>query len=109
MRFKIFFNELKQSLDVNCLCGNHSEVFLPENTAQHVLYPIPNELALDIREYLSGVLDQGYSDKFKSIDTSIKELQQKRRELIDEIRAAMNPAIIEHCEKFKADHPELFI
>ena len=109
MRFKIFFNEQKQSLDVSCLCGKDSEVFLPENTAQPVLYPIPNELALDIREYLAVVLDQDDNNKFKSIDASIKELQQKRRALIDEIRVKMNPVIIEHCEKFKAEHPELFI
>lgn len=109
MRFKIFFNELKQNLDVSCLCGKDSEVFLPENTAQHVLYPIPNELALDIREYLAGVLDQDDSDKFKGIDASIKELQQKRKELINKIRVKMNPVIIEHCEKFKAERPELFI
>jgi hypothetical protein len=109
MRFKIFFNELKQSLDVNCLCGPSSEVFLPENPAQHVLYPIPNELALDIREYLHGMLEQSISQEFKRIDASIKELQQQRRELIDKARVKMNPAIIEHCEKFKAEHPELFI
>ena len=109
MRFKIFFNELTQSLDVNCLSGHASEVFLPENTAQHVLYPIPSELALDIREYLRAVLDQSISQEFKRIDASIKELQQQRRQLIDEARAKMNPKIIEHCEKFKADHPELFI
>lgn len=109
MRFKIFFNELSQSLDVNCLCGPSSEVFLPENTAQHVLYPIPNELTLEIREYLRQVLDQSISEEFNAIDASIKELQQKRRQLIDEARAKMNPKIIEHCEKFKADHPELFI
>lgn len=109
MRFKIFFNELTQSLDVNCLCGKDSEVFLPENTAQHVLYPIPSELALDIREYLQGMLDQSISQEFKNIDASIKELQQQRRELIDKARTKMNPAIIEHCEKFKTDHPELFI
>jgi hypothetical protein len=109
MRFKIFFNELKQSLDVNCLSGHASEVFLPENPAQHVLYPIPNELALDIREYLQGMLDQSISQEFNRIDASIKELQQQRRELIDKARVKMNPAIIEHCEKFKIDHPELFI
>lgn len=109
MRFKIFFNELKQSLDVNCLSSYASEVFLPENPAQHVLYPIPNELALDIREYLQGMLDQSISDEFKRIDATIKELQQQRRQLIDEARTKMNPAIIEHCEKFKAEHPELFI
>lgn len=112
MRFKIFFNESTQSLDVNCLCGKddkYSEVFLPENTAQHVLYSIPNELALDIREYLRAVLDQSISDEFKRIDASIKELQHQRRALIDKARAKMNPKIIEHCEKFKAQHPELFI
>lgn len=109
MRFKIFFNELTQSLDVNCLSGPSSEVFLPENTAQHVLYPIPNELTLDIREYLQGMLDQSISQEFKNIDASIKELQQRRRQLIDEARTKMNPKIIEYCEKFKIEHPELFI
>jgi ubiquinone biosynthesis protein COQ9 len=109
MRFKVFFNELTQSLDINCLCGADSEVFLPENTAQHVLYPIPNELALDIREYLQGMLDQSISQEFKRIDVTIKELQQQRRQLIDEARVKMNPTIIEYCEKFKIDHPEFFI
>jgi hypothetical protein len=109
MRFKVFFNELTQSLDINCLCGVDSEVFLPENTAQHVLYPIPNELALDIREYLRGMLDQSISQEFKRIDATIKELQQQRRQLIDEARVKMNPTIIEYCEKFKIDHPEFFI
>ena len=71
--------------------------------------PDPNELALDIREYLRAVLDQSISQEFNAIDASIKELQQKRRALIDEARAKMNPKIIEHCEKFKAQHPELFI
>jgi hypothetical protein len=109
MRFKIFFNELTQSLDINCLCGPSSEVFLPENTMQHVLYPIPSELALDIREYLRAMLDQSISQEFKRIDASIKELQQQRRQLLDDVRLKMNPTIIEYCEKFKAEHPELFI
>lgn len=109
MRFKIFFNELKQSLDVSCLRSACTAVWIPENTAQHVLYPIPDELAPNILEYLQGMLDQSISDEFKNIDASIKELQQKRSKLINEARAKMNPTIIEYCEKFKIDHPELFI
>ena len=109
MRFKIFFNEPKGALDVKCLKDDSNEIILPENTNQHVFYPIPAELMKEIYDDLLSLLDQSITDEFNAIYASIKELQQKRNTMVDGVRAKLNPSIIERCEKFKLTHPEYFI
>ena len=109
MRFKIFFNEPKGVLDVNCLKDDSNEIILPENTDQHVYYPIPSELTKEIYDDLLSLLDQSITDEFSAINASIKELQQKRKAMIDDVRAKLNPSIIKQCEDFKLNHQEYFI
>ena len=94
---------------MNCLKDDTNEIILPENTNQHVFYPIPSVLTKEIHDDLLSLLDQSITDEFNAIDASIKELQQKRKAMIDGVRAKLNPSIIERCENFKLNHPEYFI
>lgn len=109
MRFKIFFNEPKGALDVMCLKDDSNEIILPENTNQHVYYPIPAELMKEIHDDLLSLLDQSITDELNAIGAAINDLHQKRNTMVDGVRAKLNPSIIERCENFKLTHPEHFI
>lgn len=109
MRFKIFFNEGEQKLDINCLNDNHTDIILPENPDQHVYYPIPNDLRSEIKEYLKDILDDNATDEINSIIGEIVELQQKRKQAIYNLREKLNPEIIQRCEIFKKENAEYFI
>jgi len=109
MRFKIFYNEIKGILDVNCLQDDSGEIVLPENLNQHVFFPIPSDLLNEIHSEIMSILDQNISNEYKKIDEEIKELQKKRSNLIMNVRKQLNPLIIKKCEEFRNNNPEHFI
>ena len=109
MRFKIFFNEQSCKLDINCLNDSHTDTILPTDPAQHVYFPIPNELAKEIKEELLPLLDGGLAEKYQAITDQIKELTDKRRDMINELRMELNPKIMETCKAFKEENAEYFI
>jgi hypothetical protein len=109
MRFKLYFNEQKQELDINCLKDTHSDTILPDDVSQHVYFPIPNELREDIHKYLTPLITDTVSEEYLKIQETIKALNDRKRELINDLRAAINPKIMAKCEKFKEENAEHFI
>lgn len=109
MRFKIFFNDQKQELDINCLKDAHSDTILPENPDQHVYFPIPNDLRAEIKEYLMPIIDDELVDKYNEITDEIQKLTNARRSMINELRTKLNPSIIDKCEEFKYENAEWFV
>lgn len=109
MRFKLYFNEQQQALDINCLKDEHADTILPEDPAQHVYFPIPNEFRNDIHKMLVPLIDDTVSEEYIQLQASIKELNDKKRELINELRMKINPKIMAKCEKFKEENAEHFI
>ena len=109
MRFKIFFNEEKKALDINCLQDSHSDTILPTNTDQHVYFPIPNELSKEIKEEMMKILDGKRSEEYNAITDEISKLSQRRKEMVTSLREELNPKIIEVCERFKEANAEYFI
>jgi hypothetical protein len=109
MRFKIFFNEQKQTLDINCLNDQYSDTILPTDPAQHLYFPIPNELASDIKKELMPLLEGKEARMYHDITEEIRALTDRRREMINELRMELNPKVMEVCEKFKVENAEYFI
>lgn len=109
MRFKIFFNEQKQQLDINCLNDQHTDTILPKDPNQHLYYPIPNELKMEIKKELMPILDDESAQEYNAITEEIKALTDKRRDMINDLRTKLNPMIMAKCEKFKLDNAEYFI
>ena len=109
MRFKLYFNEQKQELDINCLKDTNSDTILPDDVSQHVYYPIPNELREDIHKILTPLITDTVSEEYIKIQETIKALNERKRELINELRHAINPKIMAKCEQFKAENAEYFI
>lgn len=109
MRFKIFFSEQKQELDINCLNDSNSDKILPENVSQHVYYPIPNELKSEIKHELMQLLDDESAIEYNQVTEDIRALTDKRRAMINELRMKLNPKIIQLCDKFKEENAEYFI
>lgn len=109
MRFKIFFDEKTNKLDINCLPDTNVDIILPENPSQHVYYPIPKDLSNVVHEYLLPLLDDEAAQEYAQITEDIKALTDRRREMINELRTLLNPKIIEKCEDFRIDHAEHFI
>jgi hypothetical protein len=109
MRFKLYFNEQQQALDINCLKDENSDVILPEDPAQHVYFPIPNELRGEMHKLLVPLIEDTVSEEYLQIQESIKALNEKKRSLINELRIAINPKIMAKCEEFKKENAEYFI
>ena len=109
MRFKIYFNEQLQNLDINCLADTFSDTILPEDVNQHVYFPIPNDLQKEIKDNLMPLLDDGSASELRDILEQIKNLTDRRRDVINELRVKLNPQIIEKCQQFKEDNAEYFI
>jgi len=109
MRFKIFFNDSKNELDINCLKDDHIDTILPESPDQHVYYPIPNDLLEEIKECIMPILDKDIIDRYNSITDEIQKMHVEKRKMINDIRTQLNPVIIEKCEKFRFDNAEWFI
>lgn len=111
MRFKIYYNEIQEKLDINCLKDSHCDIILPINPEQHVYYPIPENFKDVIKKELLQLIEseQNIIDELKDVMSNVKNLTDKRRELINELRRKMNPQIIEKCQTFREDHAEYFI
>ena len=109
MRFKVFFNERDNEIQINCLPSDDNDIIIPENVAQHIHYPIPKELQREISKEMNKLIDKHDVDDYLAIADEIKELQERRRQLINNVRVKMNPLIVQKCEDFKMDHPEYFI
>jgi predicted alternative tryptophan synthase beta-subunit len=109
MRFKLYFNEQKQELDINCLKDTHSDTILPDDVSQHVYFPIPNEMREEIHEYLKPLIDDTVSEEYLQIQETIKALNDRKREMINDLRAKINPKIMAKCETFKNENAEHFI
>lgn len=109
MRFKLFFNEQTQALDINCLKDTHSDVILPTDPAQHVYFPIPNELLGEVHKYLLPLIEDTVSEEHLQIQETIKALNDRKREMINDLRLKINPKIMAKCETFKDEHAEYFI
>lgn len=109
MRFKLYFNEQKQELDINCLKDTHSDTILPDDVSQHVYFPIPNDLREEIHKQLKPLITDTVSEEYIKIQEAIKSLNDRKRELINELRVSINPKIMKRCEQFKRDNAEHFI
>lgn len=109
MRFKLYFNEQKQELDINCLKDEHSDIILPEDPSQHVYFPIPNDMRDEIHKQLTPLITDTVSEEYLQIQEAIKALNDRKRELIDTLRVQINPKIMERCKKFKDENAEHFI
>ena len=109
MRFKLYFNEQKQELDINCLKDEHTDIILPEDPSQHVYFPIPNDMRDEIHKVLVPLIEDTVSEEYLKIQEAIKALNERKRELINELRVQINPKIMTTCEKFKEDNAEHFI
>jgi hypothetical protein len=109
MRFKLYFNEQKQALDINCLKDEHADTILPTDPAQHVYFPIPNEFKDDVHKMLVPLIEDTVSEEYLEIQEAIKAMNDKKRELINELRMKINPKIMSKCEQFKNENAEHFI
>jgi predicted alternative tryptophan synthase beta-subunit len=109
MRFKLYFNEQQQTLDINCLKDTHSDTILPDDVSQHVYFPIPNELRNEIHKLLTPLITDTISEEYIQIQETIKALNDKKRELINDLRAKINPKIMAKCEQFRQENAEHFI
>lgn len=109
MRFKIYFDEQTQSLDINCLTDNYTDTILPEDPAQHVHFPIPNDLQKEMKASLMALLDENTTRELREVLEGIKALTDKRRDIVNDLRVKLNPLIIDKCQKFKEDNAEFFI
>lgn len=109
MRFKLYFNEQTQNLDINCLKDTHTDTILPTDVSQHVYFPIPNELHEEIHKILTPLITDTVSEEYIQIQEAIKALNDRKRDLINDLREKINPKIISTCEKFKQENAEHFI
>lgn len=109
MRFKLYFNEQKQELDINCLKDTHSDTILPTDVSQHVYFPIPNDLLKEVHDYLVPLIDDTVSEEYIQIQETIKALNDRKRDLINDLREKINPKIMAKCETFKNENAEHFI
>lgn len=109
MRFKLYFNEQTQTLDINCLKDTHSDTILPTDPEQHVYFPIPNELISEMHKHLVPLIEDTVSEEYLQIQETIKALNDRKRAMINDLRTKINPKIIAKCEKFKDEHAEYFI
>lgn len=109
MRFKIFFNEKSQSLDINCLTDSFTDTILPEDPSQHVYFPIPNEMKDQVKTYLMPIISEEIDAEYQAITDEIQALTDKRREMVNKLRAKLNPQIIDKCQEFKEENAEYFI
>ena len=109
MRFKLYFNEQTQALDINCLKDTHSDTILPTDPEQHVYFPIPNDLLKEVHDYLVPLIEDTVSEEYLQIQETIKALNDRKRNLINDLRVKINPKIMAKCETFKDEHAEYFI
>ena len=109
MRFKLHFNDKLQQMDINCLHDNNNDTILPDDPSQHVYYPIPKELRHKIRKSLLEIIDPETTKEFIELGKEIKELTNRRRDMMNNLREELNPKIMEQCEKFKSENAEFFI
>ena len=109
MRFKLFYDDGKKALDINCLPDKHQEKILPTNPSQHVYYPIPNNMKDLIHDELVALIESDSAQEFQKLGADIKELTDKRRDLLNDMRTELNPQIMDQCDAFKENNAELFI
>lgn len=109
MHFKVVYNYFIDSLDINCLPDNNSDIILPENTDQHVYFPIPSDLKNKIKSEMNKIIPKEKSDEFSNLVKDIHILEKMRKEKISEIRKNINPEIIKVCKQFREDNAEEFI
>lgn len=110
MRFKLFFNEQKNKLEINCLNDNkNKDIILPDDPEQHLYFPIPNTMKKDISAKLETLISDEVSAEFIALGNEIKALTDRRREMVNELRKKINPEIMEKCEEFRAENAEHFI
>lgn len=109
MRFKLHFDDQKQTIEINCLNDSNADIIIPEDTSQPVYFPIPNEMNAEIKKYLMKLVDDEMANEFKELSREIKNLTDKRRQMVNDLRAKINPLIVEECRKFRDDYAEHFI
>ena len=109
MRFKVFYNEKINEIDISCLKDKNKSIILPEALDQHVSYPIPKDMEKIIKKELFELIDKKETEKYLAITGEIQELQNKRKNMIEELRAELNPKILKTCEGLKERFPEYYI
>lgn len=109
MRFKLFYNEQKETLDINCLPDSFNDIILPDNVEQHVYYPIPKELGKQIKTEMMELIDQEDGAAIEEIRQQMLGLVQARKDLVNRLREKYNPLIMEKCKQFRDDNAEYFI
>lgn len=109
MRFKIVFNDVQKVMDINCMNDDSNDVIFPTNPEQHLHYPIPRELSNKVKSELMNVLTEDMSQSFIDLDKEIKNLTDRRRAMMNNMRIELNPKLLNALEKFKADNAEYFI
>lgn len=109
MRFKLVYGEKTRKMVINCLDSAIEGVIIPENTRQHIHFPIPIEMKTIISRDLNDLLTDEMHNRFNVITKEISILQEKRSNIMNELREEMNPKIVEVCEDFKDKYPESFV
>ena len=109
MRFKIVFNDVQKVMDINCMNDDSKDIIFPTNPEQHLHYPVPLELSGKVKSELMPVLSEDMSKAFIDLDKEIKNLTDRRREMMNNMRKELNPKLLLALEKFKADNAEYFI
>jgi hypothetical protein len=109
MRFKLYYDDGKKALDINCLPDKNEDKILPENPSQHVYYPIPNKMKDLIHAELVDLIETDAAKEFQKLGLEIKALTDARKELLNNMRTELNPKIMQQCTKFKENHAEHFI
>lgn len=109
MHFKIHYDEAEERLVVNCLFDSSSKKSIPESPNNHVQYPIPSDQHESIQKLMQNLVERCDVDRIKEINRTIKLLTDEKRNIINDIRAEMNPLIIKTCANFENENPEYFI
>lgn len=109
MKFKIFFNEQKRSMDIACTKDSNEDIIFPKNTDQHINYPIPQELQNKIKKKLQDKVPQEYAQDFIDLIEEKRIIDEKRNQKIKEIREKYNPEIFKALEEFKLEFVEFFL
>ena len=108
MKFKIYFDEKKSklSINVNDLYSRSTESVIFGTVFS---YQLERKFESEIKDYLSEFLTEEHNKKCSELDKKIRDAQQERNKYISDLRSVLYPKMLEKCENFKTDFPELFI
>lgn len=109
MRFKLVNDDNEGLIKINVLIDKTSQTIIPEDTDQHLYFPIPNKLKNDVLKKINNIIDKEDSYCIKQIDKKINNLIKERKKILNEMREKYNPKIHNFCKEYKMDNSEWFI